>query len=160
MTTEDNEDGGVEGQDNSLIRSLRAQVDSLQKELKNRPDPTDIDSVVQERIQRRDGARDALGALGFPAQMTDLVTANIEGDITEDTVKLYLAGLGFQPGQQESTATDERAKEVANVASFGSQVASATRKGGGDDPLEVRLSKASSKAEVDTIMREAGLSAY
>lgn len=159
MTTEENEDQGTEGQDNSLIRSLRAQVDSLQKELKNRPDPENIDSVVQERIQRRDGAREALSKLGFPSQMTDLVTANVEGDITEDAVKNYLTGLGFQPGQQENQANEQRAREVANVASLGSQVASATRKDAGEDSLDARLSKATSRAEIDSIMREAGLSA-
>lgn len=159
MTTEENENQEAEGQDNSLIRSLRAQVDSLQKELKNRPDPTDIDSVVTERIQRRDSARDALSTLGFPPQMTDLVTANVEGDITEDAVKTYLTGLGFQPGQQENQANEERAREVANVASLGSQVASATRKEPGSDSIEARLSKATSQAEIDALMREAGLSA-
>lgn len=145
-----------EGSENesAVIRQLRQQVKDLQAQVKEGPSADVIEEEVAKRVARRDSTRDVLVQLGYPAQMTELVSQSVE-EPTEESVGEFLKGLGLEPKSQ--AASNEKAKNVGNVAGLASQVAAATSSDNVGSSIEEQLAQAKSQAEIDAIMARAGL---
>lgn len=145
--------GSGESQDSEVIRTLRQQVKDLQNQLKNQPD---VDAEVRRQVARREAARAALGQLGAPAQLAEIVLDRVEDEVTDESVASVLESLGLTPQSQEPV--NEKAKEVSQVSGLAAQVASAAGKGGAEPTVTDELNQAQSKEEVAAIMARAGLS--
>lgn len=141
--------------ESSVIRTLRQQVKDLQSELKGRPGDVDIEAEVAKRVERRDTVRELLGAQGFSPKMADLVLKNVEGDITEDSVKNFLSSVGLEAGVNEPEKPNPQ--PVSSVADLASQVASASAKDPVKDQVLDSVLNAKNRSEIDAIMRQAGL---
>ena len=145
-----------EGQENesAVIRQLRQQIKDLNAQVKEGPSADVIEEEVAKRVQRRDTTRDVLVQLGYPAQMTELVSKSVE-EPTEESVAEFLKGLGLDAKPQ--AANDEKAKNVGKVAGLASQVAAATGGQGGKLSVEEELAQAKSQSEINAIMVREGL---
>ncbi len=148
------------GEDSSVIKVLRQRVKELEKELQRRPDPETVEAEVARRVARREAATSVLVQMGFSPKMSDLVTREVEGDITEESVRSFLEGLGLKADSGQPTddgaKQSEKASQVAEVADLASQVASVTQSDGTPD-ITKAISEAKSVEELDAIMRKAGL---
>lgn len=156
MTDQETAEQEGTGEESGVIKALRKQINDLQAELKNRPDSPDIDALVSERVQKRDAARDVLVRQGYSPKMTDLVLKNLEGDVTEEAVSSFLDSIGLEAKSDESEQKPEP-KPISSVADLASQVASASAKDKVGDQVLQSLNEAKSQAEIDALMRQAGL---
>ena len=157
MTDQETEKQEGQEDESGVIKALRQQVKDLQSELKNRPDSPDIDALVSERVQRRDAARDVLVSQGYSPKMTDLVLKNLDGDVTEENVTSFLDSIGLEAQSGEPEQKKPEPRPVSSVADLASQVASASAKDKVGDQTLKALNEAKNQAEIDALMRQAGL---
>jgi hypothetical protein len=155
MTDQIAEETEEVAEDSSVIKTLRDQVKQLQGQLKERPDQMDIEAEVEKRVARRDAARDVLVQLGHSPKMTALVLQNLEGDPTPEAVAGFLEGIGLTAQPNEPAKPDPR--PISSVADLASQVAAASAKDQVGDQVLESIGEAKSPAEIDAIMRRAGL---
>ena len=167
MTTNISPDGTIiEGQgseqDSAVIKALREKEKELSRRVKEL-EGAEESALIKARavVQREQSAFQIVNGLGFP-KLAPLVVEKIEGDITEESVKAYLEGIGLSATAGESGGAGNTqasgaqvAGAVAGVASLGQQLASATRNPGGQPVLD-RLSAATTAEEVATIAADAG----
>lgn len=150
----------AEGQENDLIRSLRAQLKDAQSEAKEakRAREAAVEAARAE-VVREVKAHQLVSELGFP-KMASLVAANVEGDLTAESVQAYLAELGVTEVQSDAPdAEGERRPDpagVQQVADLGSSLATASRNDAASQSLIRRLGEAQSVEEVAALAAEGG----
>lgn len=152
----DNIDPDFDEEDNSpVIKELRSQLRAKEKQL------ADLqafrEKVEADAQSRRDStAEQIVNTLGIPGLKDDVLNW-VEGDITEEAVKSILEAKSIPlPTQDGAQPTPNRTGSNAPVSEIAQQVADAAA-GRDMRSLDERIANASSQAELNQLMKEAGL---
>lgn len=150
-------EGGTE--ESAVITELRRQLREAQAELKKRPTREQVLAEIQAQAARVKAAESVLVQFGLPAETAKFVAENVEGEVTEESVKSFLEASGLaklaRSDDQEAEGTEAK-QEVAEVSKLGQQVASAGGATGTKD-IGALLDEANSIEDINRIMVEAGL---
>lgn len=160
LPDEDTAGGSAQGQDSAVIKALRQREKELAGRIRELEGAANT-AIEQARaeVKREASAFQIVNELGFP-KLAPLVVEKIQGDVTEESVRAFLAGIGLeaQSGASGSGSGAPQASavaDVAGVASLGQQLASAARGAGGGSVID-RLAAAQNADEVAKIATEAG----
>ena len=153
VNTESVEDTG--GDDNALIKSLRAELKSREQAIKeleaNKVSRSEVEADVRAVVARELAIERELVSLGQPPAVRKLIQDSLDGDVTAEAVAEAVAAQGFQVTTPEPQG---EGSDLEKVTSLGTQVqaaASGTQK----QSLGDRIASAESAAEVAAIMAEA-----
>lgn len=138
------------GGDSSVITELRKRNRDLEKALKERPSREEVLAQIELEAARRKTAEGALDALGAPAGLASIVVEKVGENLTEESVKEFIEGLGI--ATQAVNQKDEDKRSVS-ASDLGRQVASASS-ASVDLNLAERLANATSKEEVFQLASE------
>lgn len=159
---ETTEGAETSGEDNELIRSLRAQIKEKDKALKAVPNVTEVEQRGYEKAKRDISIESQLVALGQPKAVRKLIEEKLEDAeaISREVVAEALKAEGFDiaeepEGGEESQQGQQTAEDLAQVANLGNQVANAANQQTGNK-LDEKIANAETPAELAQIMREAG----
>lgn len=145
------------GEESDLVKDLRRQ-------LKQRPSREELESEIREQVKREIALESKLE--GFKVPKTKGFRSDVEeqlgdAEITEESVAEALKSLGVEvagAGSEQDDSDDDAAdtQALSEVSNLSGQLTSAASE---SDlaAIDKRLEKAQSAAEVDEIMREAGL---
>jgi hypothetical protein len=144
--------------ESGVIKALRIQLKEQEKELKARPAREDLESEIRTQLKRESDIAALLTKQGQPSGLAEFALSKIgDQEVTEESVAGFLKGLGYdtQPVSsdgQESAPPNQQLAEVTDLASRVSAAASNAPAGNVED----RLAKATSLADIETIMAEIG----
>lgn len=119
MTT-GNTYGGVEEEDNGLIRSLRSDIDNLTKELKQARE------AAAEEVRREFQAKSLLGEQYV--NLAEYFVQEVDGELTPEVANEWLAAKGLstatpEPVEAPEPATPNTAQAVAELGNLGGTAA-------------------------------------
>lgn len=152
----DNIDPDFDEEDNSpIIKELRFQLRAKEKQLAELQ--TFREKVEADAQSRRESAAEqVVNTLGIPGLKDDVLNW-VEGDITEEAVKSILEAKSIPlPSQDGAQPTPNKTGSNAPVSEIAQQVADAAA-GRDMRSLDERIANASSQAELNQLMKEAGL---
>lgn len=162
--TEGSQEGNDSAEESPVIKDLRKQLRDMQRELKGAPSRADIEAELRASLAREKAIETALVGLKLPAGLTETVEGKLgDAEVTPEKVAEALKAIGFELSDSEDSGSDEddvaqpKADDLAGVTSLGNQVANAAT-GGQKDNVTDRINAAQTRAELDAIMVEAGLS--
>lgn len=153
VDTQSVEDTG--GDDNALIKSLRADLKAREQKIKDlessQVSRSDVEASVRAAVARETAIERVLETLGQPPAVRKLIEDSLDGDVTAEAVAEAVAAQGFQVTAQEPKGGGQ---ELEAVTSLGNQVQSAAN-GTQKQTVEERLNAAKNAGEVAAIMAEA-----
>jgi len=144
--------------ESGLLKALRIQLRDQEKELKARPAREDLEVEIRTQLKRESDIAALLTKQGQPSGLAEYALSKIgDQEVTEESVAGFLKGLGFdaQPVSADGQIAAPPNQQLAEVSTLASQVSAAASNAPAGN-VEDRLAKASSLAEIETIMREIG----
>ena len=160
--TNDTTGAGDDGQENDLIRSLRSQIEQAKAEAKaERLASASAVEAVRAEVARTSKAQEIVNALGFP-KIAGIVAEKVEGELTEESVKGFLASVGLAERQVDDTSGETSqpeggpsAQSIQQVADLSRSVADAASGDQAQD-LAARIAAAESPEAVEALAAEGG----
>jgi len=149
----------VSTDDSPVMKALRSQIRDLEKALKDRPAPEEVESKLRNQLKREADAAALLTKQGQPSGLAEFMLSKIgDQEVSEQSVAGFLQGLGFdaKPASDDGQETAPATQQLAEVADLAGRVSAAASNAPVGN-LEDRIAKATTRAEIDAIMAEAGL---
>lgn len=153
-------EAGVGGEDNDLIRSLRADIKTAKEAEKAAlTAATTAQADARTSLEREMAAQKYVDAAGFSG-LRDVVLDKVDGEVTEESVQAVFKDLGLTPmevaqSDGEAAPSGDVAQKLADTASLGQRV-SAAAQGQEETDIVDALNKAQTIEEVTAIAAQGG----
>lgn len=158
--TDESQETSASGEDNALIRSLRAELKEKERALKAAPSRSEVEADIRAAVARESAIEQLLVAAGQPGGLRPLVEEKLgDAEPTAEAVAEALGAIGFQVTAKDDSESQEDAglaQHLNEVTSLGNQVQSAAQNLPETD-VDRLLAAAKTPGEIDEIMRNAGL---
>jgi len=144
--------------ESGLLKALRIQLRDQEKELKARPAREDLEVEIRTQLKRESDIAALLTKQGQPSGLAEFALSKIgDQEVTEESVAGFLKGIGFDanPVSSDGQTAASPNQQLAEVTDLASRVSAATSNAPAGN-VEDRIAKATSLAEIETIMSEIG----